>query len=52
MKDDPRPETTAKSPKARFMELGAKIMSVPKAEIDARDKTWRTDKTRRAKRTK
>lgn len=33
-----------KQPEDRFKELGRKIMSVPKAEVDARDKAWRTGK--------
>ena len=49
MKDEPVP-LTAKSPKERFYELGHKIMTVPKEEVDARDKTWRARKRKKPKR--
>jgi hypothetical protein len=49
MKDERLP-LESKSPKARFQELGSKLLAVPKDEIDARDKTWRQRKKRRTKR--
>jgi hypothetical protein len=46
MKDERLP-LESKSPKARFQELGSKLLSVPKDEIDARDKKWRSQKQRK-----
>jgi hypothetical protein len=46
MKDEPVP-LTSKSPKERFYELGHKVMTVPKDEVEAREKKWR--KMRRLK---
>ena len=41
MKVEPQSKTEdAKPTEDRFKELGRKVMSVPKAEIDARDKAW------------
>jgi len=50
MKGDPVPIQPAKSPRERFMELGKKIMSASKDEVDAQDKKWRGRKKRRPKR--
>jgi hypothetical protein len=33
-----------RSPEDQFKALGRKIMSVPKAEVDARDKAWHASK--------
>jgi hypothetical protein len=49
MKAQPAPERT-KPPEDRFKELGRKIMSVPKAEVDARDKAWHAGRRKAAKR--
>ena len=49
MKDEQLP-LEAKSPKARFDELGSKLLSVPKDEIDARHKKWHESKKRKPKR--
>jgi hypothetical protein len=35
------PETDRTGPRQRFSELGMKIFSVPKSEIDKREKEWR-----------
>ena len=47
MKDEPLP-LSARSPRNRFFELGRKVMTVPKDEIDSREKAWQ--QTRRKKR--
>jgi hypothetical protein len=49
MKVDPSSDTSRKSPEQRFAELGRKIMSVPKAEVDARDKAWQAGRKRKRK---
>ena len=35
-----QPESTRRSPHKRFEDLASKIVNVPKAEIDKRDKEW------------
>lgn len=45
--DPPLPVSQDKSPRERFVELGTKIMSVPKSELDARDKRWHSRKKSR-----
>jgi hypothetical protein len=48
MRDDPPPPVSLdKSPHERFTELGRKLMAVPKSEMDAREKKWRTRKRRK-----
>jgi hypothetical protein len=42
MKEEKAP--AAKPPEDRFKELGRKVMSVPKAEVDARDKAWHANR--------
>jgi len=49
MKDEPI-RLSAKSPKERFHELGSKLMTVPKDEIDALDKKWHQAKNKARKR--
>jgi len=41
-KDDKR------DPHQRFNDIGAKVFSVPKAEIDKREKQWRKNKSEKA----
>lgn len=43
MKVEPPSEST-KPPEDQFRALGRKVMSVPKAEVDARDKAWHAEK--------
>jgi hypothetical protein len=50
MKSEPIP-LSAKSPRERFTELGTKVMSVSKEEIEKREKTWRAQRRRKKKRT-
>lgn len=48
MKVEPSTQSK-KPPEDRFKELGRKIMSVPKAEVDARDKAWHAARKRTKK---
>lgn len=48
MKRETTPQTD-KPPEGRFKELGRKVMSVPKAEVDARDKAWHASRKRKRK---
>lgn len=34
------PDSGSTGPRAKFRELGAKVFSVPKSEIDKREKQW------------
>jgi hypothetical protein len=43
MKDEPVP-LAAKTPRSRFFELGTKIMSAPKDEIERREAEWRASR--------
>jgi len=38
------PKDARRDPVQRFNDLGTKVFSVPKAEIDAREKQWRKKK--------
>ena len=40
----------SKTSQTRFQELGSKLLSVPKEEIDARDRKWHSEKSRARKR--
>ena len=43
----PEPESNEKrEPKKRFHETASKVFSVPKSEIDEREKEWRKQKLR------
>jgi len=39
------PETENTGPRAKFRETAAKVFSVPKSEIDKREKQWRERST-------
>jgi hypothetical protein len=47
MKSDPPPVLLSDTPHDRFVELGKKIMAVPKSEVDAREKKWHQRKQRK-----
>jgi hypothetical protein len=49
MKNEPIP-LSAKTPRERFTELGTKVLSVSKEEIEKREKAWRSKKQRKARR--
>ena len=49
MKDEPLP-LVQKVPRERFTELGAKMLSVSKEEIEKREIEWRRTRKRRSKR--
>jgi hypothetical protein len=38
------PETDSTGPRAKFREMGSKVFSVPKAEIDARERRWQDER--------
>ena len=39
-----KPESDRRDPHKRFSDFAAKIVTVPKSEIDAREKTWKKRK--------
>lgn len=51
MKGDPSP-SAAKNPRDRFFDVGRKIMTTPKAEVEARDKAWHTERAKKRKHAK
>jgi hypothetical protein len=38
------PDTDSSGPRAKFREMAAKVFSVPKREVDEREKEWRKRK--------
>jgi hypothetical protein len=46
MKIEPIPLDKSKTPEQRFNELGSKIMTTPKGDIDSRNKAWRNNKAK------
>ena len=40
------PETDSTGPRAKFREMGAKVFSVPKAEIDKREDNWQKERSK------
>ena len=49
MKSHPPPALSEKEPHERFLELGTKLLAVPKTVIDARDKKWQARKKAKRK---
>jgi hypothetical protein len=48
MKSEPLP-LTGKSPRERFNELGTKVLSVSKEEIEKREKEWKKNRRKKPK---
>ena len=46
----PEPEGDKRDPKKRFDETASKVFSIPKPEIDEREKEWRDERDRSRKR--
>jgi hypothetical protein len=46
MKNEPTP-SDGKTPQERFVNLGKRLMSVPKSQIDEREKKWQRERKRR-----
>jgi len=44
MKDDTPSQSLGKTAHERFVELGKKVMAVPKSEVAALEKKWRSRK--------
>ena len=40
------PDTDSTGPRAKFREMAAKVFTVPKSEIDKREKEWQKDRAR------
>jgi hypothetical protein len=49
MKHDSSSEDGTKGARQRFFELGSKLMAVPKADVDERDKRWHAAKAKRSR---
>ena len=43
----PEHEPDRRDPQTKFADTAAKVFSVPKAEIDKREKEWRKNKSRK-----
>jgi hypothetical protein len=43
------PDTDKTGPKGRFTEVASKVFSVPKTEIDKREKAWQRNKNIKSK---
>jgi hypothetical protein len=44
------PDTDKAGPKARFNDIAAKVFSVPKSEVDEREKRWQQSRPKPRKR--
>jgi len=41
------PDTDSTGPRAKFREMGERVFSVPKSEIDKREQKWQTQKAKK-----
>jgi hypothetical protein len=49
MKPEPDMQVHGETPHQRFVELGKRIMAVPKTEVDSREKTWKAKRKRKSR---